>query len=218
PRRSSVIARRPSRASAAAVPPHAWRVWPPPCRNSTGGASGSPRASARSVRPSAPANECVRGAKGWLGRDMLYSADSVGGTSDSMDYQNLRYEVADGVATIALDRPGAANAIDLALARELMQVAIRCDEDPRVRAVLLTGVGRMSSVGGALKAFAAHGDALPSLLKEITTNLHAATSRWARMAAPLVVAVNGTAAGAGFSLAIAGDLVVMAESAKLTMA
>jgi 2-(1,2-epoxy-1,2-dihydrophenyl)acetyl-CoA isomerase len=47
-----------------------------------------------------------------------------------MDYENLRFELADGVATITLNRPDAANAIDLALARELMQVAIRCDEDP----------------------------------------------------------------------------------------
>ncbi len=135
-----------------------------------------------------------------------------------MDYENLRCEIADGVATITLNRPDAANAIDLPLARELMQVAIRCDEDPGVRAVLLTGAGKMFCAGGDLKAFSAQGDSLPSLLKEITTNLHAATSRFARMSAPLVVAVNGTAAGAGFSIAISGDLVLMAESAKLTMA
>jgi 2-(1,2-epoxy-1,2-dihydrophenyl)acetyl-CoA isomerase len=135
-----------------------------------------------------------------------------------MEFQNLRYEVADGVAAITLDRPDAANAIDLALARELMQVAIRCDEDSRVRAVLLTGAGKMFCPGGDLKSFASAGDGLPSLLKEITTHLHAATSRFTRMAAPLVVAVNGTAAGAGFSIAISGDLVLMAESAKLAMA
>ncbi len=135
-----------------------------------------------------------------------------------MDYQNLRFELADGLATLTLDRPDAANAIDLALARELMHAAIRCDEDPAVRAVLLTGSGRMFCAGGDLKAFAAHGETLPALLKELTVYLHAATSRFARMEAPLVVAVNGTAAGAGFSLAVSGDLVVMAESAKLAMA
>jgi 2-(1,2-epoxy-1,2-dihydrophenyl)acetyl-CoA isomerase len=135
-----------------------------------------------------------------------------------MDYQNLRFEVADGVAAITLDRPDAANAIDLALGRELMQVAIRCDEDPGVRAVLLTGTGRMFCAGGDLKAFASYGERLPAALKELTTYLHAATSRFARMAAPLVVAVNGAAAGAGMSLAVSGDLVLMAESAKLAMA
>jgi 2-(1,2-epoxy-1,2-dihydrophenyl)acetyl-CoA isomerase len=56
------------------------------------------------------------------------------------------------------------------------------------------------------------------VLKELTTYLHAATSRFTRMNAPLVVAVNGTAAGAGFSLAASGDMVLIAESAKLTMA
>ena len=135
-----------------------------------------------------------------------------------MDYRNIRFALADGVATITLDRPDAANAIDLALGRELMHAAIRCDEDASVRAVLLTGAGKMFCAGGDLKSFAAQGDALPATLKELTTYLHAATSRFARMNAPLVVAVNGTAAGAGFSIAISGDLVVMAESAKLTMA
>jgi 2-(1,2-epoxy-1,2-dihydrophenyl)acetyl-CoA isomerase len=135
-----------------------------------------------------------------------------------MEYRNIRFSLADGVATIALDRPDAANAIDLALARELMHAAIRCDEDPHVRAVLLTAAGKMFCAGGDLKSFAAQGDALPGLLKELTTYLHAATSRFARMDAPLVVAVNGTAAGAGFSLAVSGDFVLMAESAKLAMA
>jgi 2-(1,2-epoxy-1,2-dihydrophenyl)acetyl-CoA isomerase len=49
-----------------------------------------------------------------------------------MELENLRFEMADGVATVTLNRPDAANAIDLALGRELMQVAIRCDEDPDV--------------------------------------------------------------------------------------
>jgi len=135
-----------------------------------------------------------------------------------MEYENLRFEQAEGVATITLDRPDAANAIDLGLGRELMHAAIRCDEDPGVRAVLLTGAGRMFCAGGDLKSFAARGDDVPALLKELTVYLHAATSRFARMEAPLLVAVNGTAAGAGFSLAVAGDLVWIAESAKLTMA
>jgi 2-(1,2-epoxy-1,2-dihydrophenyl)acetyl-CoA isomerase len=135
-----------------------------------------------------------------------------------MEYRNIRFALADGVATITLDRPDAANAIDLALGRELMHAAIRCDEDPAVRAVLLTATGKMFCAGGDLKAFAAQGDALPALLKELTVYLHAATSRFARMNAPLVVAVNGTAAGAGFSLAVSGDFVLMAESAVLAMA
>jgi 2-(1,2-epoxy-1,2-dihydrophenyl)acetyl-CoA isomerase len=135
-----------------------------------------------------------------------------------VEFETLLFDVTDQVARITLNRPHAANGIDLALGRDLMQAAIRCDEDPDVRAVLLTGAGKMFCAGGDLKSFAAFGDDLPAALKELTVYLHAATSRFARMDAPLVVAVNGAAAGAGMSLAVAGDLVVAAVSAKFTMA
>jgi 2-(1,2-epoxy-1,2-dihydrophenyl)acetyl-CoA isomerase len=133
-------------------------------------------------------------------------------------YENLLFEVGDGVATLTLNRPEAANGIDLALGRDLMQAAIRCDEDPSIRAVVLTGAGRMFCAGGDLKAFAGLGDDLPRGLKELTTYLHAATSRFARMQAPLVTAINGPAAGAGMSLAVASEIAIAAASAKFTMA
>jgi len=135
-----------------------------------------------------------------------------------MEYESLLFDVSDRVAKIVLNRPDAANGIDIPLARELMQSAIRCDEDAEIRAVLLTGAGRFFCAGGDLKAFAAYGEAVPTALKELTVYLHAATSRFARMDAPVVVAVNGAAAGAGMSLAISGDLVLAAASAKFTMA
>jgi len=134
-----------------------------------------------------------------------------------MSEQRLRFELKDGVATLTLDRPKA-NGIDLEMGRALMHAAIRCHEDPDVRAVVLTGAGSMFCAGGDLKSFAALGKDLSAALLELTTYLHAATSRLLRMRAPLVVAVNGTAAGAGMSLAIAGDLVLAAESASFTMA
>ena len=130
----------------------------------------------------------------------------------------LLFDLSDHVATLTLDRPSDANAIDLGLARELMEAAIRCSEDREVRAVVITGAGRFFCAGGDLKSFAAHGDGLPAHLKEVTTYLHAAVSRLARMDAPVVAAVNGAAAGAGMSLACACDFVFAAESARFTMA
>src|SRR5689334_404188 len=135
-----------------------------------------------------------------------------------MDYATLRFALADGVARITLDRPDAANALNAEMARELAHAAIRCSEDRSVRAVILTGAGRMFSGGGDLKSFAAQGDALPSHLKEVAGNLHAAISRFVRMDAPVIAAVNGAAGGAGFSLCLFCDLVLAAQSAKFVLA
>lgn len=135
-----------------------------------------------------------------------------------MEYEKLRLEVEGGVATITLNRPDVANAMDLAMSQELMHAAIRCDEDRAIRAAIITGTGRFFSAGGDLEGFRAAGDEVASLLKEMTVYLHAAISRFARMDAPVIAAVNGMAAGAGFSLMGACDLVVAAESARFTSA
>lgn len=135
-----------------------------------------------------------------------------------MDFENIRFEVASGVARITLQRPDRANSIHLELAQELMQAAIRCDDDASIRAAVLTGSGKLFCGGGDLRTFAAQGDALPSYIKETTTYLHAAVSRFARMDAPLIAAVNGSAGGAGMSLVCACDFALAAESAKFTMA
>jgi 2-(1,2-epoxy-1,2-dihydrophenyl)acetyl-CoA isomerase len=135
-----------------------------------------------------------------------------------MDYDKLKFEVRDGVAHLTLDRPEAANAIDLGLARELVEASKTCDSDPRIRAVLLSGAGRMFSAGGDLKSFAKAGDRISDFVREVADTLHAALSRFARMDAPLVGAVNGPAAGAGMSLVAMTDLAIAAESAHFTMA
>src|SRR3954462_3018747 len=132
--------------------------------------------------------------------------------------KTLLYEVKDHVARITLNRPDAANALDMEMARDLMHVSISASEDPTVRAVILTGAGKMFSGGGDLKSFAAQGDALPGHLKEVALYLHAAISRFVRMDAPVIAAVNGTAGGGGMSLCLFADVVLAAESAKFTLA
>jgi len=132
--------------------------------------------------------------------------------------KTLLYEVKDHVARITLNRPEAANALDMEMARDLMRVSIQASEDPSVRAVILTATGKMFSGGGDLKSFAAQGDALAGHLKEVALYLHAAISRFVRMDAPVIAAVNGSAGGAGMSLCLFADLVLAAESAKFTLA
>ncbi len=136
----------------------------------------------------------------------------------STQYATLLFDVRENVAHITLNRPEAANSINMEMASDLMHAMMRCGEDPAVRAVLITGAGRIFCSGGDLKEFAAQGEHLPYHLKEMTTYLHAAISHLTRMDPPVVAAVNGSAAGAGMSLACACDIVVAAESARFTMA
>jgi 2-(1,2-epoxy-1,2-dihydrophenyl)acetyl-CoA isomerase len=135
-----------------------------------------------------------------------------------MDYERLRFEIANGVATITLNRPEVFNALNLAMVRELYDAMRRCDNDPGVRAVLLTGAGKAFCGGGDLKSFNAEGGEIGAHVKDVTTSLHDAISRMARMDAPVIAAVNGVAAGGGMALACACDLIVAGESARFTMA
>ena len=111
----------------------------------------------------------------------------------------IAFTVEDGIGRITLDRPDAGNAITLPLARALVAAAIRCQTDAAIRCIVLTGNGRL-------------------FLSELITTLHAAIARLARAPKPLVTLVNGPAAGAGFSLAMLGDVVIGARSAHFTAA
>jgi 2-(1,2-epoxy-1,2-dihydrophenyl)acetyl-CoA isomerase len=135
-----------------------------------------------------------------------------------MEFETLLYEVADGVARIQLNRPKAANALDLQMSKDLMYAALAADEDPSVRAVVLGSSSKMFCAGGDLGAMQHAGDDKPALLKEMTTYLHAGLSRFARMKAPVIASVRGAAAGAGFSAVCATDLAICSDTAKFTMA
>jgi 2-(1,2-epoxy-1,2-dihydrophenyl)acetyl-CoA isomerase len=135
-----------------------------------------------------------------------------------MAYETINYSTSGSVAKITLNRPEAANGMNLQLMQDLADVVHRCEEDPEIRAIVLSGYGRYFSVGGDLSAFASEMEDLPRLLNELTLYLHTAISRLARMEKPVIAAVNGPCAGAGLSLACACDLVIAAESSSFTMA
>lgn len=133
-------------------------------------------------------------------------------------FRAIGFAVADGIATVTLNRPDAGNAVDLVMARELVEAAIRCQTDAAIRCVVLTGAGRLFCAGGDVALFREAGDRVDALLSDLAGTLHMALTRFARMEKPLVVLVNGPAAGAGFSLALAGDIVLCARSAHFTAA
>ena len=132
------------------------------------------------------------------------------------EYETIKIEQSGPITRITLNRPDAANGMNDTMTRELAHAAARCDTEA-TKVVVITGSGRFFCAGGDLKSFAT----APSrgrFIKGVADDLHRAISTFARMDAVLIVAVNGVAAGAGFSLAVTGDLVLAAESASFTMA
>lgn len=122
---------------------------------------------------------------------------------------------ADGVAHLRLNRPQAANAMNLDFLQSLHRALLSCATDERVRSVLITGEGRNFCAGGDVRDFAAHEHDLPGHLREITTWLSYSVALMTQLAAPVVVAVHGVAAGGGgFGLVCAADLVIAGESAR----
>ncbi|MFD6170943.1 enoyl-CoA hydratase/isomerase family protein [Streptomyces coeruleorubidus] len=123
-----------------------------------------------------------------------------------------------GLARVTLRRGEAGNAIDLDLARGLLEAARAC-ERAAVRAVLLTGEGKSFCVGGDLREFSRlSGEALEKHLTAVTDALHDALRTFTASDAPVVAAVQGAVAGAGIGLAAAADVTLAAADASFTAA
>ncbi|WDF73361.1 enoyl-CoA hydratase-related protein [Novosphingobium sp. KACC 22771] len=134
------------------------------------------------------------------------------------DYRFITASLAGDVATIALNRPEKLNALTPAMFGELGD-AVAAAVAQGARALVLTGEGRFFCSGADIAPDGAGYDGLPEDLGEL---LDSAYNPFARQLAaldiPVVTALNGPCAGAGMSLALAGDIVVMAQSAYLLLA
>lgn len=140
-----------------------------------------------------------------------------------MEYQSIRYEVSDRIATITLNRPERLNAIDVRMPREIRAAVESADEDPGVHVVILTGAGRAFCAGYDLREFAElpedpYTQEMPwdptvdyRMMSRNTTDF---MSLW-RCSKPTLAKVRGYAVAGGSDIALACDLVVMAHDAKI---
>jgi 2-(1,2-epoxy-1,2-dihydrophenyl)acetyl-CoA isomerase len=124
-----------------------------------------------------------------------------------------------GVATIALDRPQAYNALTSALLESLLQTLRALERDPEVRAIVLTGAGKGFCSGQALDdPEALPAGAAPDLGVSVRARYNPLIATILGSAKPYVAAVNGVAAGAGMGLACACDFRVVGRGASFTTA
>lgn len=128
----------------------------------------------------------------------------------------VMYESGEGIATITLNRPEVLNALNDALIGALREALERAAAEEAVRAVLVTGAGRGFSSGADLASVPPSPSLdLGQLLRE---RYHPVILAMRSMPKPVVCAVNGPAAGAGMSIALAGDIVLAARSAYFVQA
>jgi 2-(1,2-epoxy-1,2-dihydrophenyl)acetyl-CoA isomerase len=133
---------------------------------------------------------------------------------------SLRYEVTGSVAVITLDRPDVLNAFDDDLGRRALDAVQRAGEDADVRCIVVTGAGRAFCAGEDLGALAQgyEAGAAPELGKTLKERYNPLIRALRAVPKPVVAAINGVAAGAGVSLALACDVRIASEHAKLSLA
>jgi 2-(1,2-epoxy-1,2-dihydrophenyl)acetyl-CoA isomerase len=136
----------------------------------------------------------------------------------------LRAVIADGpvlldiggdIAHVRLNRPDAANGMSIELLKALHEAIMQCHGTAGLRVVLITGEGKNFCAGGDVQTFAAQGEKLPEYVRPATAHLQNVVAALMRLQAPVIVAVQGFAAGGGgFGLVCAADMVIAAETAS----
>jgi 2-(1,2-epoxy-1,2-dihydrophenyl)acetyl-CoA isomerase len=125
-------------------------------------------------------------------------------------YESVLHEQEDGVATVTLNRPDALNALNATMRRELLAVVTAARRDDATRAVVITGAGRGFCAGADLRG----GSSEREFRRVIGAEYNPLIEAIRGLPKPVIASVNGVAAGAGMSLALAADLVVASEDAR----
>lgn len=135
-----------------------------------------------------------------------------------MSFETIEYSVTGGVATIALDRPDSLNSFNQQMHAEVREAMQRVKDDPEIRCLLITGRGRGFCAGQDLGDRAVSGgEGPPDLGESVEKNYNPLIRSIMNLPKPVVCAVNGVAAGAGASIALACDIVLAAKSASFIM-
>jgi 2-(1,2-epoxy-1,2-dihydrophenyl)acetyl-CoA isomerase len=135
------------------------------------------------------------------------------------DLETLLYSEADGVATVTLNRPESFNALNETICFELQDVFDAIADNVSVRAVILTGEGRAFSAGQDLRSMDSNGADPAEFVKDVLRRRYAPLITGMRnLAKPIVGAINGVAAGAGMSLALATDVRVASDRSSFMQA
>lgn len=129
-------------------------------------------------------------------------------------YTTILAKVDEGVGVITLNRPDVLNGLNLLMREELLMALQEMEKDENVKVLVINANGRAFCAGGDIKEQGAGFDAISGRTR--IRNLHRTLKLMVNMDKPVVVAVNGVAAGAGFNLALAGDFIVAAEEAKFS--
>jgi 2-(1,2-epoxy-1,2-dihydrophenyl)acetyl-CoA isomerase len=130
-----------------------------------------------------------------------------------MNFECILYEALQGVATITLNRPDVFNAFNDTQSYELQDALKQAARDPEVRVIVLTGAGKAFCSGQDLKAIASSENR--SLSESLHKRYNPIIRAMRNMPKPIVCRLNGVAAGAGCSLALASDFIVASENASL---
>ncbi len=129
-----------------------------------------------------------------------------------MPYENIRFEAADGIATLTVDRQPALNALNPPTLREMLRCVRDVRRDGSLHALILTGAGEKAFVAGADIAAMSKMSVVEA--KEIARLGQRLTSSLEDLPVPVIAAVNGFALGGGMELVMACDLVVASEKAR----
>ena len=134
-----------------------------------------------------------------------------------MAYDTILYQVADGVATITLNRPAKLNAFNDEMIGETLDALRAARRDDAARCIVLTGAGRAFSSGQDLAAFQERGESV-SIAEHLRHGYHRLVRQMVTLEKPIVGAINGIAAGAGCGVALAADIRVAADTASFMLA